>query len=118
MSAFFVTAGLGGSGFIGAFVAGIAFSVGSNRHAQEAIAFTENQRLKQRVNRLCSGGRALAEPVDSAIMLGREFTVSQHGFMNAPPALEEPGEEGGEDGACGGDPDVGPADSIAGVKLS
>lgn len=42
LSAFFVTAGLGGSGFIGAFVAGIAFGVGSNRHAQEAIVFTEN----------------------------------------------------------------------------
>ena len=43
LAAFFITAGLGGSGFIGAFVAGIVFGIGSKKRVQEATVFTEAQ---------------------------------------------------------------------------
>lgn len=45
LSAFFITAGLGGSGFIGAFVAGIVFGIGNRQEIRDAGAFTEAQSM-------------------------------------------------------------------------
>ncbi len=41
LSAYFLTAGLGASGFIAAFVAGLAFSLGHREHVESAVQFTE-----------------------------------------------------------------------------
>jgi NhaP-type Na+/H+ or K+/H+ antiporter len=43
LAAYFVAAGLGASGFIAAFAAGLAFGMGSKARVEKAIRFTENQ---------------------------------------------------------------------------
>ena len=43
LAAYFVAAGLGTSGFIAAFAAGLAFGMGSKTRVEQAIRFTENQ---------------------------------------------------------------------------
>ena len=43
IGAYFVAVGLGGSGFIAAFFAGLGFSVGTRHKADSAVAFTEAQ---------------------------------------------------------------------------
>ena len=43
LAAFFLASGFGGSGFIAAFVAGIVFGVGSKKHVERAVGFTEAQ---------------------------------------------------------------------------
>jgi NhaP-type Na+/H+ or K+/H+ antiporter len=45
LGAFFITAGLGASGFIAAFVAGMTFGVGDKKQVEEAVSFTEAQSI-------------------------------------------------------------------------
>lgn len=74
LAAYFITAGLEASGFIGAFAAGLAFGIGHKQRVESAVAFTEAQSvllsiLVWLVFGLIVGGEHLSGLTDPMVIL-------------------------------------------------